>query len=228
MFSTVVGISKDISIKHHNNYTVMEVDEKLRRYAPVVLFIGVSTIVVADLIFPSEVILTWQLVSLIGVLVVLPFIPLIKRISYGELEAELGERVEQTEKDVEENLPVPEEVTASDYLPTEIPQRLYDLFEISHVAALAMLRTEIETVLKEIAGDIDEPATMGQVMRQIEAEGELSPRTVAAIREVQHLANEAIHTGQVPVDEANEILDIGIDALERLYYYKEEGEPRYQ
>ncbi|WP_256394219.1 hypothetical protein [Natronoarchaeum rubrum] len=189
---------------------------------------------IADLRYPEEVIVHWQMIALIGMLVILPFFPLIKRVSYGEFEAELGEQVKETEKVVEESLPIPEDVETSDYLPEGLAQKLYDLYDISHIAALAFLRTEIEVVLREIAqeeelsynDEVYSRHTYRTIMDKIISDDKLSKQTIAAIEDVRELANIAIHEKGVSEDEAKDILDIGITALERLYYYKQEGKPK--
>lgn len=63
-------------------------------------------------------------------------------------------------------------------------------------------------------------------MNEIQSKEKLSRETIHAIEEVRNLANIAIHEKGVSEEEAHEILDLGINALERLYYYKEEGSPK--
>jgi hypothetical protein len=168
------------------------------------------------------------MVSLIGILTILPFIPLIKRVSYGDLEVGLDEQVKEAEEAIEQDLSIPEDVETSDYLPEETVGKIYDLFEISHIAALAMLRTETEVVLREIVGDgdSDTPQSYGHLINEIRSQEKLSRRTLNAIEEVRSLANIAIHEKDVSEEEARNILNLGITALERLYYYKEEGDPK--
>lgn len=203
-------------------------DTTLRKYSPFVLFLLILSIVLADLIWPFNIIVHWEMVALIVVLTILPFIPLIKYISYGNLEVNLGEQVKDAEESIEEDLPIPEGVETSDYLPEGIVEKIFSLYDISHTAALAMLRTEIEVVLREIADedDLDRPRSYGRLMNEITADAKLTRETIHAIEEVRSLANIAIHEKGVTENEAREIIDLGITALERLYYYKEEGVPK--
>lgn len=203
-------------------------DTTLRKYSPFALFLLILSIVIGDLLWPFDVIIHWQMVALIGLLSILPFIPLIKYISYGELEVNLGEQVKEAEETIEEDLPIPEGVETSEYLPEGTAEKIFSLYDISHIAALAMLRTEIEVVLREIADgtESDRPRGYGHLMNEIREKEKLSRETVHAIEEVRNLANVAIHEKGVSEDEAREILDLGITALERLYYYKEEGNPK--
>lgn len=134
-------------------------DSTLRKYSPFFLSLFILIIVISDILIPDRIIVHWQMVALIVVLTILPFLPLIKRVSYGDLEVNLDEQVKEAEEAIEEDLPIPEGVETSEYLPEETIEKIYSLYEISHIAALAMLRTEIEVVLREIAGeeDVDRP-----------------------------------------------------------------------
>jgi len=203
-------------------------DSDLRRYSPFLLSLFILALVVSDILKPGRIVVHWQMVALIGMLMITPFLPLIKSVSYGDLEVNLDEQVKEAEEAIEEDLPVPEGVETSDYLPEGTIEKLYSLYEVSHIAALAMLRTEIEVVLREIAGDSDteRPRGYGHLMNEIRSQEKLSRGTLHAIEEVRSLANVAIHEKGASEDEAREILDLGINALERLHYYKEEGIPK--
>jgi hypothetical protein len=197
----------------------------IRKLSLTALFSLILCIVLADLLFPALVVVHWQMVALIGMLVILPFVPLIKRISYGDWEVGLDEQVREAEESVEENIPVPEGIETSDYLPEDIYTTIYDLYAISHTAALAMLRTEIEVVLREIADNTDgdeRTPVFHEMMNDIQSKEKLDRETIHTIKEVRSLANIAIHEKGISEDEASGILDLGINALERLYYYKNE------
>lgn len=207
------------------NWSVIE-DTTLRKYFPSILSILLILIVILDLIYPDRVRVHWQMVALIGILSALPFVPLIKRVSYGELEVGLGKQVKEAEETVEEDMPVPDGIKTSEYLPDEIPQKIHDLYDISHIAAVAMLRTEFEVALRDIADteDQDHPILFGDMIGKLKYNDKLSQETVNAIMDVKLLTDKAIHEKNLTPREARDIIDVGISALERIYYYKSEGE----
>lgn len=203
-------------------------DTTLRKYLPTFLSIFILSVVIMDIVWPDRIRIHWQMVVLIGMLGALPFVPLIKRVSYGELEVGLSEEAKKTQETVEREIPVPEGIETSEYLPDDIPEKIYDLYETSPIAAVAMLRTELEVVLREIADEEDfqrdTHASFYQLVEHLKRRDILDTDTINALADVRVLANKAVHEKNLTALEAQDIISVGLNALERLYYYKAEGE----
>lgn len=78
------------------------IDGHLRKYGPLFQFVFLFSLVLADILFPDSVIITWHLVVLIVLLVVIPYVPLIKKIKYGDWEAELESLLVRAERTIDE------------------------------------------------------------------------------------------------------------------------------
>lgn len=59
-------------------------------------------VVVSDILFPDLVVVTWQLVALIIILIAIPYVPLIKKVRYGDWEAELESLLVRAERTIDE------------------------------------------------------------------------------------------------------------------------------
>lgn len=60
-----------------------------RLLAPLIEFLGIFVLVILALRYPDSVQIDWQIVALIVLLLLVPFLPFISRVRYGEIEAEL-------------------------------------------------------------------------------------------------------------------------------------------
>ncbi|GAA0193776.1 DUF4145 domain-containing protein [Halobaculum roseum] len=202
--------------------------EVYQKYIPLAQVLFIFGIIMRELVFPDTLALSWQLVALLGMVVILPYIPFIQRISYGDWEAELGREIVETEESVEEGIPVPDDVEIGEHVPEGIVEKIYAVHSESHIAALALLRTELEDVLRDVIGhsnlNLNRPMSLGQLTKKANNAQYIDNNTVAAVDDVRGLANKAIHEKNVPRDEANKILEIGVDALGRLYYLKSQSE----
>lgn len=60
-----------------------------RLLAPLFEFLGITALVILALVYPDRVQVDWPIVALIVLLLLVPFLPFISRVRYGEIEAEL-------------------------------------------------------------------------------------------------------------------------------------------
>lgn len=215
-FSVVpMGIRSELSRLDGNQF--------LRKYAPVAEFVFLFVLVIADILYPYLVIITWQLVALITMLVVIPYIPLIKRVSYGDWEAKLETLVQSAELAVEA-ADVSEADTDVEKRASNLEEMLQRQLEEDPKVALAKLRMELEDVLKQFAVergfDQDrEYIRFHEVLEFLRDHADVMDRDLYQdIRRVREVANEAIHGGEVDRVTARRIVQVGIRVLERIYY----------
>lgn len=65
------------------------INRYFRLLAPIIEFLGISTLIILALLFPDRVQVDWPIVALIVLVLLVPFLPFISRVRYGEIEAEL-------------------------------------------------------------------------------------------------------------------------------------------
>lgn len=198
-------------------------DQFLRKYAPIIEFFLLVVVTFLALFVPSIISLTWQTVALIVLVIIVPYVPLIKRISYGDWEAELETLVRSAEESVEKSNVArsnPGVGSRADNLETILNNQL----EEDPKLALAKLRMEIEEVLKRFAEDRGYQASREYVRFWnvvdflVENEDVMDRDLYTDIRNVREVANEAIHGGEVSQTTAKRIVRLGLRVLERIYY----------
>lgn len=198
-------------------------DQFLRKYAPLLEFILLFALVVIAIIKPSWVTITWQVVALIVLLLGTPYVPLIKRISYGDWEAELATLVETAEETVE-GPEVSEEDSDVESRVSNLEEMLLRQLEEDPKVALAKLRMELEDVLREFAlsrgfDHEREYIRFHEVLEFLRGNTEVMDRDLYGdIRKVREVANEAIHGGEISRSTARRIIQVGLRVLERIYY----------
>lgn len=206
-----------------SDWSDLEGDQFLRKYAPIAEFVFLFVLVVSALLFPDLVVLTWQLVALILLLVAIPYIPLIKRVSYGDWEAELETLVQSAEEAVEA-ADVSEEDSDVETRAAKLDEMLQRQLEEDPKVALAKLRIELEDVLKGFAiqrgfDQDQEYIRFHEVLEFLRANADVMDRDLYGdIRKVRDVANQAIHGGEIDRATARRIVQVGIRVLERIYY----------
>jgi len=68
---------------------IKSVNRYFRLLAPLFEFLGITALVILALVYPDRVQVDWPIVALIVLLLLVPFLPFISRVRYGEIEAEL-------------------------------------------------------------------------------------------------------------------------------------------
>lgn len=206
-----------------SDWSTLQADQFLRKYAPIFSFLYILSIVTLDLILPKGIILTWQLIALILLLVVIPFVPLIKRVSYGEWEAELETLVRSAE-DTVEPADVTEEESDIEVRADNLEAMLERQLEEDSKVALAKLRIELEEVLRELARNRgfepeEDYIPFHYALEFVQSyDGVIDQDLYDDILRVREVANEAIHGGEIDESTARRIIRVGIRVLERLYY----------
>lgn len=160
---------------------------------------------------------------LLMVLVILtPFASHIRKIKWGDFEAELLEKdIKKLEEKVEEIKPDQEISERTDNLATE----LQELAEKDSVLALAKLRIEIEVRLKRLFTFSKNEYNHGirTMVQVLTATGVISNRIRNMILEITSILNRAVHGDISTEAKIDIVLDVGvkiIDELDNTFYEK--------
>jgi hypothetical protein len=163
--------------------------------------------------------LGWSAVHIDGVsialLVVIAGIPLsgrLRRLKWGEFEAEIGPRTVSRLRATTDELPASS--PADDPGPLGVPE----LIRRDPALGLAKLRLDLEAELRKIVGEIPSgrPSTVGVLAREARRRGLLPEPVLSALNEVVDVANRAIHGAYVSQDTAATIADSGLRLLATL------------
>lgn len=162
---------------------------------------------------------------LLILLLLSPFIEKLKKVKWGEFEAEIGsEEVEKVKSEVDRKLgEVAGEVESA--LPPQVGSTsgtLLALVDTDHILALAKLRIELEKMLRRlyraVVSDSRErtPPSLGRLVSAL-VEAEVLPGQLSnPFREVAYLANRAIHGAEVSREAARSIVALGIRLLQEV------------
>ncbi|MGA8429018.1 MAG: hypothetical protein WB729_04320 [Candidatus Sulfotelmatobacter sp.] len=152
-----------------------------------------------------------------------PFVAAIKKIKIGDFEAEIEpDEVKRIAREAEESLP---ERLPSKTHPPEMnatASAIRSLAETDPPIALAKLRIEIETSLRQlqrrVRGGLEKgrPAPLISVIRELTAAEALSPQLGATLRDVIAICNRAIHGEDIRGVDAEKIVNVGIDLLSAI------------
>jgi hypothetical protein len=163
--------------------------------------------------------LSWSAVHIDGVsialLVVIAGVPLsgrLRRLKWGEFEAEIGPRTVSRLRATTDELPASS--PAEDPGPLGVPE----LIRRDPALGLAKLRLDLEAELRRIVGEIPggRPSTVGLLAREARRRDLLPGTILSALNEVVDVANRAIHGAYVSQDTAATIADSGLRLLATL------------
>lgn len=159
---------------------------------------------------------------LLMVLVLLtPFASHIKKIKWGDFEAELEKDIKKLEEKIEEVKPGQEISKRTDNLASE----LNELAEKDSVLAFAKLRIEIEVRLKRLFTFSERETRYGirTMVQTLATTGVIDNRVRNMILEITSILNRVVH-GEVSTEtKIDTVLDIGIkiiDELDNIFYEK--------
>jgi hypothetical protein len=169
--------------------------------------------------------------SIILILIILlsPFISAIKKIKYGEFEAEIDPKEVQKIKDeIESKLP---EYRAAGTSVPEIQNLINSIKRLvtsDPIIALAKLRIELEKVLNRLykitikQSKGAKSVSIVKIVFELTNKGILASDISGSIREVVYICNRAIHGEHIRQKDAESIIDIGISLLEKIYWQVKE------
>lgn len=161
-------------------------------------------------------------ILLLVLMLISPFIAAIKKIKFGDFEAEIDideirkikseteKTLHETQEDREER---PEIYATSDAIKA--------LAESDPVIALAKIRIEIEKILGQLARFNSVKVSgfaLGTLVNKLTNQEIVSHDVGKALREVIALCNRAIHGETISEEGARTIVDVGVELLEELYW----------
>jgi hypothetical protein len=189
-----------------------------------VIFVFNLSILLLYLFNVSFLVIDNTTILLMLLVLVTPFASHIKKIKWGDFEAELLqkdiENLEDQAKEIEEVTPAEETGAKLDSLAEE----LYSLAGKDRVLAFAKLRIEIERRLKRLSSKQNNLYGVGRMARVLRKTGKLDGKLHSLILDITPILNRVIHGEDVPTEAAvDSVLDIGlrvISALDKIIYEK--------
>jgi hypothetical protein len=185
----------------------------------VVLVAALALLAVHSLGVKQIVVDNTSLILLVLVLVS-PFVAAIKKIKFGEFEAEIEpEEVKRITRRAEQSLPTTITEGTTPPETDAVASGIRHLAESDFVVALAKLRIELESRLRRLLHRVNSNAPQGQVgpltrvIRELRDEQLIAPEFAASLREVIAICNRAIHGEEIRDVDAEKIVDTGIDLL---------------
>lgn len=160
-------------------------------------------------------------VALLGVILISPYLPLMRRFKFGEFEAELGEeQIARAERDVQ--TAAPESSTPPGGSLKDLADELADLVEIDPAIALAKLRIELERILAQLL-ESRAPHVSGRrhlsvraLIKELVQLEVVDHETSEALLSVVEVLNGAVHGAQVAQSDAERIITMGIRLLDHF------------
>lgn len=160
---------------------------------------------------------------LLAIVLVCPFIAAIKKVKYGEFEAEIEpEEVKRVTQQAEKSLPSPQPTPVAPQI-SETKAAIMSLAQTDPVVALAKLRIEIESRLRRlyqrtnIGGQAAKwPGSLTSIIRELIKREVLGDEFGVALSNVVSISNRAIHGEDIRDVDARQIINTGADLLEFL------------
>ena len=143
-----------------------------------------------------------------------PFALHIKKIKWGDFEAELERDIKKLEEKVEKVKPDQETLKRTDSLANE----MYELVEKDSVLAFAKLRIEIEVRLKRLFTFSEKKPSYGirTMVQTLTTTGVIDNQVRNMILDITSILNRVVH-GEVPTEaKIDTVLNIGVQVINEL------------
>lgn len=161
-------------------------------------------------------------ILLLIIILISPFISAIKKIKYGDFEAEIDPKeIQKIKSDLEKNIETNKEEDLNRPKIYEAMDSIRELAESDPVIALAKIRIELEKVLLRLARTssiVTKRATLGALIQKLSNQEIISIQVGKSLREVVSICNRAIHGELISAESAGTIVELGIDLIEELYW----------
>lgn len=159
--------------------------------------------------------------ALVGILFVIPFFESVRKIRFGEFEAEIAPReVAAVVAKASSDLPTS---PAEDVQKTVNSLPILDLVRQDPQMGLAKLRIDIEQALRALhrigsTGEISKRMPpLSRIINDLERSGNLSRDLAASLKEVLSIANRAVHGEFVAAESAEMLSSLGVRLIEELW-----------
>lgn len=195
--------------------------KKLKKHIPLIIFLIVLILFCLYLFNIDIVRIDSITLLLLALLLLVPFSSSLKKIKFGDFEAEIEpEEVKKIEKEVKKIEKEESREVSRDK--SNIIDEMYSILENDHILALAKLRMELEKILNKIASTkekkINTKKSQFVQLRFIEKNNLLDKKYIAPIKDVLAICNRAIHGEDVSRDTAENIVEIGSNLISQLQY----------
>lgn len=164
-------------------------------------------------------------ILLLAVMLVSPFIAAIKKVKFGDFEAEIDiDEIRKIKSETEKTLNENKEEREDREERPEIyatNDAIKALAESDPVIALAKIRIELEKVLSQLARFNSVKVSgyaLGALVNKLTNQEIISHDLGKSLREVIALCNRAIHGESISEEGARAIVDVGVELLEELYW----------
>lgn len=164
-------------------------------------------------------------IVLLLVLLISPFVSAVKKIKFGEFEAEIDPKeVRRVKEDVEAKVAAKETREPPNPAIRATTEAIATLAEDDPVLALAKLRIELEKIVMRLherfspQKDQKRPLSLGRMILDLSRAEYLSPDIGHPLREVVSICNRAVHGEEIRPQDAESIIDTGAYLLEMLHW----------
>jgi len=159
-------------------------------------------------------------IILLLIMLISPFIIAIKKIKYGDFEAEIGsEEIKKLKLELEKAIVSKPDENVEQAEIFKTTDAIRKLAESDPVIALAKVRIELEKTLTRLAriALVDtQPSPLGTLVRKLTNHEIISSQVGKSLSDVISLCNRAIHGEYIAEEDALTIVDLGNELLEDL------------
>jgi hypothetical protein len=161
-------------------------------------------------------------IFLLTIILISPFIASVRKIKYGDFEAEIDPKeVQKIKSDADKHSKIKEDEEDSRPAIYAATDSIRKLAASDPVIALAKLRIELEKLLSRLAriNGIDlKKHSLGIIINTLSNREILQINTGKSLADVVSICNRAIHGESISTDSANTIISLGIDLLDKIYW----------
>lgn len=171
-------------------------------------------------------------IILLILILISPFVSAIKKIKFGDFEAEIdSQEVKKLKEDVERKIAenVDREEEKTNPITYEITNKIYNLVENDPVLALAKLRIEIEKVISRLHNRVGPKQVslyptkrfvpLGKMLNDL-SKTEFLPKNISNnLNEIIHICNRAVHGEEIKQSDAKAVVETGVSLLDLIYSF---------
>lgn len=208
---------REMSVIDKVEFILGRLERALLNYSAPVMFLFIFGLIIVDLLLTETDLITLPIVTLILVLLILPYVQYIQRLRWGPFEAELDRQIEEARESVR-RLPDVETPETTDRQEM-VAKQLNSFLEDDPKVAVAALWIELEETLRNVLyqdGE-DMAMTLHELFKDMQETEVIDRGMQNNIRNIRDLRNEALHGGEITRMDAEQIIEIGLEVLSRLY-----------
>jgi hypothetical protein len=200
------------------NQLTTRINAKLLRFTQVVLMVITAFLLISHILKWSAIQVDSVTLALVGLLLVIPFVDLIRKIKLGDFEAEIGKAEvskAQAKAAVELSPPTEEEMDVSE-------KQVRELLQSDPRLAMAKIRIELEEALKRLYSATigSEPdlrrTSLGRLVDALVQRQVLRGPVASSVRDVIALANRAVHGERIEASAAEELAILGVRLVHEI------------